>query len=485
MDVNDHTYFDVSLSQKANFFWSLCVKKKAIPFNISFSIDLRNVNYGALNKTFSFLIQQYEIFRTTLLMIDGVVKQKVLAYDPKSFKIEFIDLINSLDKMEILEKLKTDSQQIIFKPYQHPWINVKLVRVEEKKHRLLISIAHMICDMISVGYIKKEISQLYESCIRGEDLIPSNIIQYKDYISEINEILKSEKGEKHRVYWMDVFKEIPSNNLTSTCSNFKHHKSESYRAIIQREIKECCGELSPMKAFAILGEVSFLKYSKGSAYFIYIDQKRMAFLKGLHEISHVNLSVILIATFHLLIFIITGERDVVIGLNVNLRDNKRFKEVIGFLINTVLLRYKIDDSLTIINYIQEIWTCFTRAFRHRIYPFEKALFDSDVPLHRVGTFFLNIKNHEDIIGNADNLNAFHKEGIEYPYFDIDCHINLFKNIVEIQCNFKTDFFTKSSIESIFKTYMHLIDNFKLYERGTIADLVLSLKNETGLLNLKE
>jgi hypothetical protein len=471
---SEDKYFEVSQSQKSTFLIYSYSKENVRPFNISFSINTGAINYDAIKNAFSLLMKHYEIFRTTLLIINGEVKQKVWPYDPSHLKIEIIDLGNSIEKNHIIKNLAIKSEQTNFKPDKCPWLNVKLVRLEKNKHILLISIPHMISDGCSVKFIKNELSQLYKSCVKGETSDPPCVLQYKDYISEINEILKSERGEKHRKYWMNILKKLPSITLTSVYSTTKPNISHSYRVTMEQEIEECCIKLSPRSASTFMGVVSFIKFSQGCTYVFYIDPRRLINLKELAEEAHVSLSVTLIGTFHLLIFLLIGEKDIVIGINQNLRDTKRLDEVIGFLINTVLLRYELEDSLTLCDYIKTINLCFIKTLRHKIYPFEKALYDSDVPLHRVGTLFLNIVNRGNEIINKCSLEPHQKDDIVYPYFDIDIHADIYSNIIRLECNYKTEIFTISTIKFIYSKYLDLIDSFKINSNLKIADIKFNL-----------
>jgi len=476
---DNQIYYEVSQSQKATFIGHLYAKK-IMPFNITFPVNVGTINFEALQKAFDSLIHHHDILRTTLLLVDGKVKQKVWPHKSSQVKIDVINLINSNDKEKKLEKIGRDLNNAIFKLDQHPWLTLTLINLEKNKNILYFNIPHMIADMQSIEVIKNELSRLYKSHLTGESIKTPNIFHFKDYLAEVNEILCGDKREKHRLYWINLLKETPKINLTSFFSYSKSNRSKSYKETILQEINECCGAISPKIESDFLGTVSFLKFEQGHSFNFIIDSERLLSLKKIVEETKTNLSVVIITTFYLLIYKLTGEKDIIIGINSNLRDSEKLNEVIGFFINTVLIRYKIEESNDLKKLTKSVYMSFIKSLRYKIYPFEKALFDSDTPLHCVGNLFLNITSNENSISSKNNQDTHHSDNAVYPYFDIDCHISLFNNIVEIQCNYKIDLFTKRTIEFIFTQYLEMIDSFKMNTSQKIQDIELKVYDKSKI-----
>jgi hypothetical protein len=453
---NNKIYFNVSQSQKATFVGYIYRKRVAPPFNISFSININAVPINILNKVFELLIERHEVFRTSLVLIKGEVKQKVWAFDPNLFKIKVVKLINSPKKEQILSKLIHNSQQFKFRPDRIPWIHVMLAVLDKNNSKLIISMPHMISDRRSVDIIKEELVKLYKASITGESL-PNNIVQYKDYIIEINKKFEGDKVERYRKFWMEVLKDLPKKSLSSVYSNYNHLRNNSYRLNLQDEIRECCISLTDKESSIIYGTMSFLKSFKGNNYYFCIELERLNALKKVARITHVSLSVIIMATVQLLIHKLIKINDVILGLNINLRDNIRYENTIGFLLNTVVLRYKIDDSLTLHHYIQAYNLHYIRTMRYKLYPFENVLKDSDIPLHRIANVFLNIKNNELFKSHVNKFDPFFKDENDYPFFDIDCHIDIYSNLIQLLIIYKVEFFKSEIIELFFSKYLTLID----------------------------
>lgn len=87
-----------------------------------------------------------------------------------------------------------------------PLFRVKLIRLSERDHLLLMSIHHIVSDGWSVGIAARELSEWYTAMIdrREPDLLPLPI-QYADYTLWQKEYLTGETLEKQLSYWKEQF----------------------------------------------------------------------------------------------------------------------------------------------------------------------------------------------------------------------------------------------------------------------------------------
>jgi nonribosomal peptide synthetase DhbF len=469
MSSKSHTYYPASQNQKIYFFRNFYCQKNIQNVNFIFYLSLKFLDLDVLRKTLVALLKRYEIFRTTLILIDGKVKQKVWHYS-KSFLInDVIDLSHVQNKNNEFQNIVADLHQKVFKYNKCPWFITKIVTLEKDVNVLVVSIPHMIVDARSVEIIQTEIYQIYGSYLRQEKIIMPKVLQFKDYIARIDENLNSKNGERLRYFWMNLLKDPPSTNLT-TCLSYKNFdKPQTYKETIEQEIRNCFSSNKIESDFS--GIVSNIEYSIGKTFLICLDQKQLKILKMLEDASNVSLAVVFIASFLLLLSKLTGENDIFIGINSSTRDNRELNSVVGFLINTVFFRFKILDTLSLIDYIRKVNLKFLEVQLHRNYPHERALYDSDIPFHKIGIFFMNIMKKNEITKMI--FNPIHLNNSIHPYFDIDCHILIYKNMVEIQCKYKSEIFKESTIDFIFSNYLSMIDNFKINSNYSIRNIILN------------
>lgn len=478
MTNDNQIFYEVSRFLEGEYYIYLFASKP-VTFNFSITSYIGEIDFDVLEKSFDTLIQKYDVFRTTLLLVGDEVKQRIWEHNPSLLKIEYLDLRNSKNKDRELNKLVKASNQVLFNFQIYPWIDVKLAQLSEIENVLLISMPHFIVDFDSMKFIRKELSQFYKSHLKNEIIKNSEVIHFKDYIAEINQVLASPKGDKHRAYWKRLLTELPTQNLTTTFSNMALNQNNSYKETILQEVKEYLIKLPSQMESNLLGVVSMLREIEGAAYTLYIDQKKFKIIKMLAEKLNIPLSVLIVSTFHLLVYKLSGENDVIIGIHLSLRDKEKFKDVIGYLINTIFVRYKIDDSLRLNEFFKFYYINFIRTSKHKIYPMEKALYDSDVPLHRAGKLFINITNNETTL-NLSSTAARHSDSPTYSFFDIDCHISLFNNIAEICIHYKAGLFTKVAIEFIFSKYLEMIDELDMSSNKLLKDIKLEYSNRSEL-----
>jgi len=466
-------YYPASQSQKIHFirdFYDLRT------INSTLTLYIEVFNYSALKKTFEILIRRHAIFRTTLVRVNNEVKQRVWMYKRAHFIIDIIDIRTITVKEETINKVYQSSVTKRFKSDQFPWLDIKLVQVKENYSILITALPHMIVDAQSIEIIRHEICKIYTSLLTGEKLHLSTPFQYKDYITEADALLKTEKGERHRKYWIKLLKEPPLTNISTYVSEKNRTKSQPYKDSIREEMTKSFHSISEIAESDFIGNVSFINYSEGKAFQFYLDQRRFAIVKKLSKETQVGIPVVIIATFHILLFKLTGEKDVITGVNTTLRDNDNVNSIIGFLVNTILFRYKVEDSWSLIHYIRCLNIRFLESLTHRVYPHELALYDSDISLQQIGIFFLNIVKHENITIGDIEPELVHLDYNTSPYFDIDCDIAIYENTAGIKLRYKTEIFNRSAIESIFLNYLKLVDYFELDLYVKIGDIFLEQPN---------
>lgn len=114
-----------------------------------------------------------------------------------------------------------------------PLIRAALLRIEAKKHLLLLDMHHIIADGVSRGIFVKELALLY----KGEQL-PEPALHYKDFAVWQHEAEQKERMKEHEAYWMSVLSGEPARALISRsitpvrlCKALKEIRSVSVREV--------------------------------------------------------------------------------------------------------------------------------------------------------------------------------------------------------------------------------------------------------------
>src|SRR5439155_3006242 len=91
-----------------------------------------------------------------------------------------------------------------------PVYRVRLLRLGEREHVLLLTVHHVAWDWLSVGVLTRELGALYGARVRGEDAaLPDLEVQYADYAAWQRRRLEGGELERGLAYWRKRLAEMP------------------------------------------------------------------------------------------------------------------------------------------------------------------------------------------------------------------------------------------------------------------------------------
>ncbi|MFC4436087.1 condensation domain-containing protein, partial [Cupriavidus respiraculi] len=192
-----------------------------------------------------------------------------------------------------------------------PLLRVRLLRLADDDHILLVTMHHIISDGWSMNVIVDEFARLYESFVLG---IPARLadlpIQYADYAAWQKQWLEAGELERQLAYWKEqlgmdpVVLELPTDRPRPAVP--------SHRG----------------------GAVSF------SLELPLADKLRAAARQ-----ADTTLFTVLLTAFQVLLYRYTGQRDLRVGVPIANRNRVETEGVVGFFVNTQVLRTQIDGTL--------------------------------------------------------------------------------------------------------------------------------------------
>ncbi len=169
-------------------------------FNESFQISLHGrLDLEALESAWKNLIARHDALRTTLTP----PHDRMIVGHNRNISIERIDVSGHAAEAqtELLEKLIAGEGTQHFDLVRGPLLRAKLVTLASDRHRLLITVHHLICDGWSVNVIVEELRQLYSASLQGAsaDLPPA--MQFSEYASQVQTAAWREQEARDLAYW--------------------------------------------------------------------------------------------------------------------------------------------------------------------------------------------------------------------------------------------------------------------------------------------
>lgn len=452
--LEEGAYYEASISQKATLLTTLFRNPNeeiSFTFNIDRKFVFKELNVEALKGAFGTLIERHEILRTVLVLIDGEVKQKIQPAESFFFTILEEDIPENVDIDNYISEIF--SKPILFDFQNGPLMDVKILRVQGDLYHILFTIHHGICDEWSLSIIERELMLAYDALSQGKEVdLPEVPFQFKDYVNWSNQLFEQSGSESHQIFWQEKLQNLPVRNIYTAVAQQVSSKAKlSYCDQLRAGLRKGGGyrQMSLEEEAKLFGNVSIVEHRKGSSYNYFLNQAHLTTLKYIASRAKTSLSIAVIGILKVILARLTGTQDVVVALNVMLRDTENVKDLIGFLTNTVFVRSEFNQKDDMINVISQVNQNILEAYSHGIYPVEKLIYELETPLHEISKVFMNVVVVEGASMKEHLLKPTHGVSDTHPYFDVDFNVRIMDNCVSINCSYVKSLYDPDAIEVIF------------------------------------
>lgn len=201
---------------------------------------------------------------------------------------------------------------------------------DDQRHFMIIDMHHIITDGASMGWLIAESMQL----AAGETL-PALTLQYKDFAHWHNQ-QQSAIAQQHESYWQARFSDpVPEAQLPLDYSRpaFQQFQGQKVQSLLSHDLLKRC--------------------------------KQVAASEG------VSLFMLLSAVFRVLMAKYQVADDLVLGTPVAGRSRREWQRTIGMFVNTVALRFNVDQSQSFSAMLSQLKQQTLSDFAHQDYPFEE------------------------------------------------------------------------------------------------------------------
>lgn len=326
-------FYDLTNPQKSiwyteQFFQGSCVN------NLCGTVAIDQVvNFDILKKAIYKFVEDNDSFRINLFYDEnGEVKQKFTDFKP--FDIELIDLKNEEELIE-LENNMVDIPFSILNSYLH---NFKMYRLPNGKGGFILTAHHLICDACTAGLVASKTINIYSSLLENEE-ISEPTTSYINYINSEEEYLSSNKFEKDKEYWNNVFESIPEIGIIPS---------------IKQDDPNVC------------------RASRKSFIFSKDQVEKLNDFCSSNKISAFNF---FMAIYAIYVGKVSGFDDFVLGTPILNRSTFVEKNTPGMFISTVPFRFDMKGDISFIDFAKKISFDCLGMFRHQKYPYQNILED--------------------------------------------------------------------------------------------------------------
>src|SRR5215472_7020712 len=328
--------YPLSFGQEALWFQSL-LNPQSPASNIGGSFELEGeLDVAALEMAITHVIARHDTLRTTISVEGGLVVQKV-SPEPR-FTLPLVDLsgADADTQAQALAHLSRTALETVFSLEEGPLVKFSLTRLGEKRHVIHVTIHHIVADASSIAILKREAFLLYNAYKRGSSVtLPPIPMQYGQYARWQRDCFKGEESEHHLAYWRKTLSGIPA--ILNLKSDFPRRRAIS---------------------------------DAGATVPCVIEPGLTRDLKAYCKSRRITLFGALLTAFASLLHQLSGEQDIVVGTAVTSRHRKEFQDLIGYFINLLPLRLRVNSSDSGDQLATQVSAVTLEALAHQVVPFE-------------------------------------------------------------------------------------------------------------------
>ena len=404
----------------------------------------------SLEQSFNIVVQRQESLRTCFKTKDG---KATIYIEPELFvPLDVADLIGLEDQQEKITAETKKFGAIVFDLSKAPLFKIKLLQVANEEFILLLTMHHIISDGWSFNVLVNELTEAYFSCVNQRPLQLSKLnIQYSDFALWQRNWLKDQALEKQLLYWKNQLADMEG--LLKLPTDRPRPAFQTYNG--------------DHIVFTVDAELSH----------------KLNLLSKKHEVS---LFMTMMAAFQTLLYKYSHQQDICVGTPVANRTDTELEKIIGFFINTLVIRSRVTDHLSFSDLLRNVFDVCLGAFAHQDLPFEKIVDavqperdTSHSPLFQVMFVLQNIPHKELEVGGL----SFQQMSItnHQSNFDLTLAMEEIDGRISGAFEYNTDLFDQSTINRMIEHFQQLLSLICQNPDLKLSQYNISTQNEVDKL----
>lgn len=297
------------------------------------------LNVTALEQSLNEIVQRHEALRTTFTTVDRQPVQIIHSNQNLTVPIINLEAYSQSDRQTQYLQLAAQEAKQPFDLSQFPLLRAKVIRLSDEEHILLLTMHHIVSDGWSIGVLVRELAAFYDALSNHQPVPLSPLsIQYADYAIWQQQRLQGDLLETQLNYWKQQLAgslpvlQLPTDRPRSPVQTF-------------------CGARQKLQLSKSLSQA----------------------IADLSQQAGVTPFITLLTAFKILLYRYTGQADMIVGSPVANRNQVETEDLIGFFINTVVLRTNLVGNPRFQELLASVRDVVLGAYNHQELPFEKLV----------------------------------------------------------------------------------------------------------------
>ena len=423
-------------------------------FNLSSTYLISGpLNIAILKRSLTELIKRHQSLRTVFDLVNEQPIQIVgQIFAPDLSPVDLCRLPAAHKKKKITQLVRSEASRP-FDLAKGPLIRTKLCQLSEYEHLLLVIMHHIISDRWSIQVFWSELAAIYEALSRRrKPSLPEIQYQFVDFARWERRALDSKFMKVCLDYW-----------------------------------EKQLGAALPRLVFSPHGSRKRTVTFRTAQLPIQLNENILSALKNFGRREKSTPFMVLLAALDITLHLYTGQNDIRIGTLVANRDHAATERVIGYFINTVILRSRIHRRHTLREVLTQVRDTTLGAQAHQQLPFEylvrfleRKRKISRTSLFQVMFIYHNtnleaLESRSSIFKPADHAWSRAELGTSLTTYDLILLLKETSRGLVGSLTFKRDTFDSKKASDLIKSFLRIVEYLMENPESTIGRIC----NEVG------
>jgi len=416
-------------------------------YNIGFGLALEGpLLVRALEEALAEIVHRHESLRTRFGTVGDDPVQVIDTPDVFHLAVQDISNIAADEQAEHASQIARLEFETPFNLSEGPVFRATLIRLAAQSHQLLVAAHHIAVDGWSLGLFQNELFSLYAANSIGHGSpLPALPHCYADYAFRQRQTMRGDHLAEQFAYWKGALSGAPG--LIELPTDRPRPTQQSFR---------------------------------GASHAITLTKAQREALQLLANSENASLFMVLLASYNILLWRLTGQTDVVVGTPSAGRTLPETEPLIGLFINTLALHARIRGDSSFREHLRSVRDVALGAFAHQDIPFERIVQEltperslSHPPIVQVMLVMQGSSRNAPAEPSLPGLThrIFGGQGTAAK-FDLTLVVTETPDGLHCDFDFATDLFDSSTIERFAGHFVHLIEQIVVRCDAPLTELRL-------------
>lgn len=293
----------------------------------------------ALRRSINEIVRRHAVLRTSFEACDGGAVQRIAPQLELALAVTDLGLLPEGAREGRAQALAAAEASAPFDLARGPLIRAALLRLDARQHVVLLTLHHGVSDGWSMGVLVRELAALYAAFAAGQPSPLAELaLQYADFAQWQRDWLDGPVLRRQLDYWRAQLADAPA-LLTLPTDRPRPPQQRHRGATLAFEVPP-----------ATLQALNQLAQREGATLFM-----------------------LLAAGFGALLARYSGQSDICIGTPIANRNRAETEQLIGFFVNTLILRTRIEPGDSYASLLRQVRETALAAYAHQDVPFEQLV----------------------------------------------------------------------------------------------------------------